>query len=240
MTPGFLTAGRPLLLRGLCSLLAWLWLRASPEPSGPWSSCLSSSATADWPRVGKLVEKSVSFQGTPIPNSLLWAHRLPTTPSSSWLSKISLLHTLTTKTSIKPPAPSPTPHSQFLTFMVCATCLYLYSAILFLNPVEKVNEPNKCWPFSYHHLLSWSYCSYSNKNSQSSLMCELLLEVCCISKSYSNSWNLGFIICTLPMSRLRPKHPKSFDQDHTGWKWIFLKTLVVLTIKYHLFWTFAS
>jgi len=61
-----------------------------------------------------------------------------------------------------------------------------------------------------------------------------------ISKSHGNSWNISFIICTLLMSWPRPWNPNSFDQGRTGIKWIFLETLIVFVVKYHLSWMFAS
>lgn len=61
-----------------------------------------------------------------------------------------------------------------------------------------------------------------------------------VSNSHSNSWNIGFIICSLQNRRLRPQDPKSLDQHHTRWGGILLAALVGLSVKYHLFGMFAS
>ena len=137
--------------------------------------------------------------------------------------------------------PSPCPSSslsEHVAHFMSSDCV-----TLFLSSVEKVNEPNRCWTFSYHQPLWWSHFSYWTMHSQSLLMCSN--SYCgpfmdSISKLHSTSWNTAFIICTLMMSRWRSQNPKSFDQGHTGLRIIFLKTLIVLIVKYHLFWIFVS
>ena len=101
---------------------------------------------------------------------------------------------------------------QVLTFFLTTT---LFGEVLFHVQIRVVNH---CW------------CMYSS--------CGHFVHS--ISKSHSNSWNIGFIICTLLMSWPRPQNPESFDQGHIGFRWVFLKTLVVLNVKYHLSWRFDS